>query len=228
MGQCPGPRHKEVWRIAYLHREHYKLPTLDDVLPELSKARIITTVDLKSGYWHVKLDEESSKLTTFATPHGRFRWLRMPFGTNVSAEIFAKRLHDCAHDLPGLICVADDIMVYGVGSTDEEAMIDHDVKLEKLLQRCLDIGMRLNASKMNLRQRSVTILGHIITKDGLMADPTKIDAIRDMPCPTDVAGVQRLNGFVNYLAKLLPGLSDVMEPIRQLSKMDVPWNWSKR
>ena len=210
-----------------LRREHYKLPTLDDVLPELSKARIITTVDLKSGYWHVELDEESSKLTTFATPHGRFRWLRLPFGTNVSAEIFAKRLHDCVHDLPGLICVADDIMVYGVGSTDEEAMIDHDVKLEKLLQRCLDIGIRLNASKMKLRQRSVTFLGHIITKDGLMADPAKIEAIRDMPCPTDVAGVQRLNGFVNYLAKFLPGLSDVMEPIRQLTKTDVPWNWSK-
>ena len=213
--------------VKALRREHYKLPTLDDVLPELSKARIITTVDLKSGYGHVKLDAESSKLTIFATPHGRFRWLRLPFGTNVSAEIFAKRLHDCVHDLPGLICVADDIMIYGVGSTDEEAMIDHDVKLEKLLKRCLDIGTRFNASKMKLRQRSVTFLGHIITKDGLMADPAKIEAIRDMPCPTDVAGVQRLNGFVNYLAKFLPGLSDVMEPIRQLTKMDVPWNWSK-
>ena len=60
-----------------------------------------------------------------------------------------------------------------------------------------------------------------------MADPAKIEAIRDMPCPPDVAGVQRLNVFVNYLAKFLPGISDVMKPIRQLTKMDVPWNWSK-
>ena len=80
----------------------------------VSKARIITTVDLKSGYWHVKLSEESSKLTTFSIPHGRFRWLRLPFGTKVSAEIFAKRLHDCEHDIPGLIFVADDITMYGV------------------------------------------------------------------------------------------------------------------
>ena len=98
----------------------------------------------------------------------------MPFGTKISAEIFAKRLHDCVHDLPGLICVADDIMIYGVGSTDEEAMIDHDVKLEKLLQRCLDIVIRLNASEMKLRERSVTFLGHIISKDGLMSDPAKV------------------------------------------------------
>ena len=60
-----------------------------------------------------------------------------------------------------------------------------------------------------------------------MADPAKIEAIRDMPCQTDVAGVQRLIGFVNYLAKFLPGLSDVMELIRQLTKMDMPCNWSK-
>ena len=63
-----------------LRREHYKPPTLDDVLPELSKARIITTVDLRQGYWHVRLDEDSLRRTTFATPHGRYRWLRLPYG----------------------------------------------------------------------------------------------------------------------------------------------------
>ena len=209
-----------------LRREHYKLPTLDDVLPELSKARIITTVDLRQGYWHVRLDEDSSRRTTFATPHGRYRWLRLPFGTNVSAEIFAKRLHDCLYDLPGLVCVADDIMVFGTGETDSEATADHDVKLARLLQRCRDVGIRLNAGKLKLRQHSVTFLGYIVSKDGLKADPTKIEAVQDMPRPTDVAGVQRLNCFVNYLAKFLPGLSDVMAPIRQLTRKDVPWTCS--
>ena len=74
--------------------EHYHLPTLDDVLPDLSKARIITTMDLRAGYWHVKLDDESSNLTTFTTLFGRYKWLSLPFGTSVSAEIFAKRLYD--------------------------------------------------------------------------------------------------------------------------------------
>ena len=198
-----------------LRREHYHLPTLDDVLPDLSKARIITTMDLRAGYWHVKLDDESSNLTTFTTPYGRYKWLRLPFGTSVSAEIFAKRLYDCVHDLSGIVCIADDLMIYGVGRTDDEATRDHDLKLEKLLQRCREVGIRLNASKMSLRQKSVTFLGHVITQDGLQPDPAKIEAIKEMPSPTDVTGVQRLNGFVNYLAKFLPGLSDVMEPIRQ-------------
>ena len=72
----------------------------------------------------------------------------------------------------------------------------------------------------------MTFLGHVITQDGLQPDPAKIEAIKEMPSPTDVTGVQRLNGFVNYLAKFLPGLSDVMEPIRQLTRKNVPWNWS--
>ena len=79
---------------------------------------------------------------------------------------------------------------------------------------------------MSLRLKYVTFLGHVVTQDGLQPDPAKIEAIKDMPSPTDVTGVQRLNSFVNYLAKFLPGLSDVMEPIRQLTRKNVPWNWS--
>ena len=66
-------------------------------------------MDLRAGYWHVKLDDESSNLTTFTMPYGRYKWLRLPFGTSVSAEIFAKRLYDCVHDLSGIVCIADDL-----------------------------------------------------------------------------------------------------------------------
>lgn len=103
-------------------------------------------------------------------------------------------------------------------------MKDHDVKLTALLKRCQEIGIRLNKTKLNLRQTSVTFLGHLVTADGLKPDPIKCQAIDEMPPPTDKTGVQRLNGFVNYLAKFLPQLSEAMEPIRQLTRKDVPWN----
>ena len=169
-----------------LKREHFPLCTLDDVLPELSDAKVISTMDLKSGYWHVSLDEESSFLTTFATPHGQYRWLRLPFGTSVSSEIFAKKLQASIHDLEGVICVADDLMVYGTGTTDAAATKDHDRKLEQLLQRCLDVGIRLNADKMKLRQKSVMFLGHLITDQGLKPDPTKVEAVKQMQQPSNV------------------------------------------
>ena len=98
-----------------MKREIYQLPTLDDILPELPKAPVFSTIDLKSGYWHVSLDEASSLLTTFSTPCGSYRWLRMPFGWNVSSEIFQKKLQQAIEGLEGVHCVADDIMLCGVG-----------------------------------------------------------------------------------------------------------------
>ena len=63
-----------------LQREHFKLPTFDDVLPAFNKAKVFTKQDIKEAFSHIKLDEESSKLTTMITPYGRFRWTRLPFG----------------------------------------------------------------------------------------------------------------------------------------------------
>ena len=81
--------------------------------------------------------------------------------------------------------------------------------------------------EMKLHQTSVTFLGHLVTAEGLKPDPEKVQAIDDMTRPTDVEGVQRINGFVNYLAKFLPKLSDVTEPIRQQTIKNVPWNRSE-
>ena len=92
---------------------------IEDVLPELSKARIFTKVDARNGYWHVVLDEESAKLTTFNIPFGRYYWRRLPFGLSVSSEIFQKRIHHALDGLPGLLDVHDDMVIYGTGDTDE-------------------------------------------------------------------------------------------------------------
>ena len=130
-------------------------------------------------------------------------------------------------DLEGVINRAADLLVIGKGNTMEEATVDHDIKLRKLLQRCRDRGMRLNAGKLNLRQTSIYLSGgYMITSDGLLPDPEKVEAIKEMPYPTDVKGVHRLGGFVNYLAKFLPHISDVMAPIRNLVKANGPWTWS--
>ena len=209
-----------------LKRERYQLPVLEDILPELSKAKVFSTVDLKSGYWHCVLAPESSVLTTFATPYGRYRWIRLPFGLSASSEIFQKHLTHALESLPGILCIADDILIYGTGETDEEATANHDRSLRDLLQRCKNRGIVLNPDKMKLRMSEVNFMGHLLTNKGLKPDPAKVEAITKLPKPQDVEGVQRLNGFVNYLAKFLPKLSEVMEPIRRLTRKDAPWNWS--
>ena len=176
-----------------LKRERYQLPVLEDILPELSKARVFTTVDLKSGYWHCVLAPESSVLTTFATPYGRYRWRRLPFGLSASSEIFQKHLNQALENLPGVLCIADDILIYGSGDADEEATADHDRNLQNLLQRCLDRGIVLSPEKMKLRRKEVPFMGHLLTSTGLKPDPAKVEAITNMPKPQDIEGVQRLN-----------------------------------
>ena len=76
-----------------LKRERYALPVIDDVLPDLSKAKVFTKVNARNGYWHVQLDDKSNRLTTFDTPFGRYRWKRLPFGVSVASKIFQKRLN---------------------------------------------------------------------------------------------------------------------------------------
>ena len=208
-----------------LKREMFPLLVIEDILPEISKARVFTKLDLKCGYWHCSLDAESSKLTTFQTPFGRYKWKRLPFGLAVSSEIFQKRLQAALEGLDGVLCVADDILVFGVGDDDKMAERDHNLKLDKLLERCAGMGIRLNKDKVALRKTEITFLGHKITKDGLMADPEKVQSIIDLTPPTNVTEVQQLSGMINYLSKFLPGLSDVMKPIRMLTLKDTEWKW---
>ena len=182
---------------AALKRERYPLPVLDDLLPELAEAKIFSTVDLRAGYWHCVLDEESSIPTTFATPYGRYKWCRLPFGLSVSSEIFQKRVHQILDRLDGILDITDDILIYGVGETEEDANTDHDRKLRCILERCKECGVALNPDKLKLHMKEVTYMGHLLTKNGLKIDPEKVKAVKEMPRPDELA--------------------DVMEPIRRLT-----------
>ena len=160
------------------------------------------------------------------TPLGRYRWKRLPFGLKVSSEIFQRKLNDTIFDLPGVFAVADDVIVIGRGVTHENALIDHDANLHKLYERCREKHIMLNDEKADMRKTEITFMGHLITKEGIKANPTKITAIRDMPSPTDVHGVKRFCGMIQYLARFMPNLAQMSEPLRHLTKKVIALNWS--
>lgn len=99
--------------------------------------------------------------------------------------------------------VHDDMVIYGVGDTEEEATADHNAKLKQFLQRCRERGVKLN-KKLKLLCKEIPYMGRLVTADGLKPDPGKIDTVCNMPKPNDVKAVRRFCGFVNYLAKFLP------------------------
>ena len=107
----------------------------------------------------------------------------------------------------------------------KEAMADHDKNLLAFLNRCEQHDLHLNHDKLRLRQSEVPFIGHIATDKGVKVDPAKVQAIADMPPPTDKLGVQSLLGLSQYLSKFLPQLSDITKPLRDLTQNDVQFIW---
>ena len=202
---CIDPQHFK----KALKRSHYPLPLIEDVLPELEGVKVFSKIDLKEGYLRIELDEESSMLTTFQTPWGRWRYLRMPFGIKPASEHFQHKFDQCIEGLSGVYADADDALATGSGETYEEAVKNHDMNMLVLLKRCQQKNIKLNKDKFKFKCDEVSFIGHTLTQNGLKKDPTKVEAITKMSKPKDVAGVQRFIGMVKYLAKFLPRLSEV-------------------
>ena len=131
-----------------LLREHYPLPTVEDVATRLYGAKVFTKLDVRSGFWHIVLDAKSSYLTTFQTPFGRFRWKGMPFGISSTPEVFQRWMHELIEGLHGVEVIADDFVVVA----HLEAIDDHDNKLMTFLQRCEAQGVVLKTDKFSSRR----------------------------------------------------------------------------
>ena len=170
-----------------LKREHFQLPTWEEISSRISGARHFTKLDASHGYWQIPLDLESSLMTTFNTPFGRYRFERLPFGILSAQEVFHKRIqeHD---DILGCETDIDDFLIW-VGNEEE-----HDIRLIKTLDRAKEIGLTMNIRKCTFRDTSIIYLGHGLTPDGVIPDSAKINAIVNMSPPEDKQGVQRLLG----------------------------------
>ena len=117
----------------------------------------------------------------------------------------------------------------GHGDTIEEANVDHDANLLELLQRARKVNLKFNSKKLNLRKPELKYMGHVVllSTEGLKPDPDKIEAVSRMPKPTCKQEMLSLLGFVNYLAKFLPRLSEVVQPIRKLTTKNAIFVWSR-
>ncbi|XP_077561943.1 uncharacterized protein LOC144178178 isoform X2 [Haemaphysalis longicornis] len=161
--------------------EHYPMPVLEEVAQRLSGAKCFSTLDAASGLWQIKLSDSSSKFCTMSTPYGRYRFLRMPFGIASAPEIFQAAMHRLLEGLSGVAVVMDDILVWG--TTKEE----HDNNLTGVLARCREHNLRLNSQKCAFLQEQVRYLGHAFTTQGLSLDPDRVQAILDMPAPSNTS-----------------------------------------
>ena len=169
-----------------IRRPHYHMPTIEDMAPDLTKAKVFTVVDAKDGFWQVKLSEKSSYYTTFNTPYGRYRWLRMPFGICSASEEFQRRINTALEGLPGVKVIVDDILIYGKGDDIEEANRDHDRNLIALLKRLRYHNIKLNPDKIKFKLKEVSYMGHLLTENGLKVDPLKLKSLDLIQPPKNI------------------------------------------
>ena len=206
---CLGP--KDLNKA--IERNQWYARTLDDILLELAQSKYFTLKDATSGFWHMPLDLRSSLLTTFNTPWGKYRWLRMPFALKVSSDVFQERLDRVLRLVPGVLGITDDIVVH---SATENT---HDGTVLVLFETVRLNNLSLNATKMQFKSTDCKFFGHKLTPDGIKVDPKKIEAIIQMDPPQNVTSLQSFNGMVNYLKKFSPVLSELSEPLRRLCKI---------
>ena len=93
-------------------RQHYILPTAEELFSEMAGARYFVKLDASNGYWQIKIETESSKLLTFATPFGQFCFKRLPYGILSASEIFQANISEIIEGLEGAIISRDDIIVW--------------------------------------------------------------------------------------------------------------------
>ncbi|XP_071510902.1 uncharacterized protein [Diadema antillarum] len=202
-----------------IKRERHVIPTVDDLIAALNGATTFSTLDLNSGYHQIELDEESRQYTVFSTHVGLFRYKRLNFGLCSAAEVFQHAIQSTFQDLPGVLNISDDLLVFG------RSQAEHDARLDAVIQRLRKVNLTLNPAKCVFSTDRVVYFGHVFTANGISPDPRKVDAINAVTEPQNVSEVRSFLGMVTYCARFIPDLASISAPLRQLTKADVPWSW---
>ena len=206
----------------YIKRPHYYSPTIDDVLPDLCGSKFFSTLDARSGYWNIPLDDQSQLLTTFNTPgYGRYCFKRLPFGLVSSQDLFQRVMDDLLIGLGNAKPVADDIKIHG------NSELEHDLYLLEVLDRCQQAGLHLNPDKCQIKKNSVKFYGNLLTTTGMKPDPKKIEGIVKLAPPTSKLEVRSLVGMVTFLNRFIPNTTALLEAIRKLLKNDIQFSWDE-
>ena len=181
-----------------IKRPHYPTPTLEEITHKLAGSMIFSKLDARHGYWSVPLDDESKRLTTFNSPFGRYCFRRLPFGLNLSQDVFHERMDCILEKCPGTRSIADDVGVFG--KTEAE----HDKHLHNLTRVALQHGLVFNIDKCDIKQANMKFFGLEFSADGVRPDPGKAADIQRMKEPQIVAQLQEFLGIATNMSPFIP------------------------
>ncbi|GFV34907.1 hypothetical protein TNCV_1452091 [Trichonephila clavipes] len=196
------PDSPEAYRFAIDYRKlngitkypRYPLPVIDDLLTNIPHTNVMSTLDLRSGYFQLAISPKDIEKTVFITRNGTFAFLRMPFGLSGAAPNFQRAIDIILKPVIGrfVSVYMDDVIITSPSFKDH---LDHLTRVFTLLR---DAGLTLNKEKCHFARDKLKYLGLIISKEGIETDNKKIRAITEMKPPknnrefnlfTDASGV---------------------------------------
>lgn len=202
--------------------DKHPLGNISDILDSLGHSRYFSTLDLASGYLQIALHEDSMEKTGFSSGFGHYEYTRMPFGLKNSGASLQRYLNHILTGLQGLKCLVylDDIIIFGKNLTD------HNSKLQDVLEVLKKYNLKLQPGKCQFLRKEINYLGHIVGRDGLSPDRTKISAVLQIESPKTPKAVKSFLSVANYYRNFIPGFSAITEPMNKLIRKDVPFVWS--
>ena len=202
------------------HKDSYPLPRIDDTLEALAGSRWFSTLNLKSGYWQVKLDKEDKK-TAFSARNGLWQFTVMPFGLCNAPATFERLMEQVLAGLPITVALVYlDVLVPGV------SFLDHVSNLRQIFTRLQKAKLKLSPKKCILFQREVNYLGHVVSEEGISTDPQKIRAISAWPTPADASEVKSFIGLYSYYHQYIQSFSGISQPPYRCTE-EKPFRWSR-
>ena len=153
-----------------IKREHHPMKTTTEVVANMPDAKVFSILDAKSSFLQIKLNGDSSLLTTCNSPLGRFRWLRLPFGIRCALKIFQHIMDQLLKGITGAASITDVIIVAGRDVTE------HDQVFHKVIERATQYNLKMNLDKCQIRKAEVPYVDHLLTTEGLKPDPEKVEA----------------------------------------------------
>lgn len=199
-------------------KDEYPLPVISDLIDRLSQARVFSVLDLKNGFFHLKVSKESVPYTSFVTHNGQYEFLRAPFGLSISPKYFMRFVNVIFRELLAqkiMMIFIDDIII--PAENEEEGL----QRLKLVLEVAAQYGLRINWKKAKLLQTEIEYLGHKVRCGEVQPTTEKVDAVMKFPEPKTGKQLKSFLGLTSYFRKYIEGYAIIAKPLNDLLRKDV-------